>query len=468
MVGEGWAGRALAAARPSVFWSDSHAGPQAAPQLTDNLTADLTIVGGGFTGLWTAVQALEESPGLEVVLLEAEHCGFGASSRNGGFCDASLTHGVDNGLHHWPDDIDALVRLGRENLDGIAAGVDRYGIDAGYAPAAETWVATKGWHLENLKASLETHRSVGERVELLDAPQMRGRINSPTFLGGLIRHDNVALVDPARFGWGLRAAAESLGVRLFELTPAVSVEADGAFLKVVTPRATVRTRRVVSATNAYRGPMRRPRRYIIPVYDHVLVTEPLSSTQLASVGWHERDGVGDGDNEFHYYRLTDDDRILWGGYGATYHFGNGVRPEHDLSRRTHAALAEHFFETFPQLEGLRFTHRWGGPIGTTTHFAPAWGSLLGGRFIWVGGYTGLGVGSSRFGARVALDLVFGNTTERTELAMVRNKPVPFPPEPLRWSGVQLTRRAIQRSDRRGGERGAWLKLLDRFGIGFDS
>jgi glycine/D-amino acid oxidase-like deaminating enzyme len=225
---------------------------------------------------------------------------------------------------------------------------------------------------------------------------------------------------------------------------------------------------VVVATNAYLGPVRRPRRYVIPVYDHVLMTEPLSAEHMAAIGWEEREGLGDASNQFHYYRLSEDDRILWGGYDATYHFGNGLEPEHDQSDLTHGRLAEHFFETFPQLEGLRFTHRWGGPIATTTHFAATWGTAHQGRLAWVAGYTGHGVGASRFGARVALDLVLGQDTERTELEMVRKKPFPFPPEPLRWAGVELTRSAIQRADDREGRRGMWLGLLDRFGVGFDS
>jgi glycine/D-amino acid oxidase-like deaminating enzyme len=178
--------------------------------------------------------------------------------------------------------------------------------------------------------------------------------------------------------------------------------------------------------------------------------------------------VGDASNQFHYYRLSKANRILWGGYDATYHYGSGVKPQHDQSEVVHMALAEHFFETFPQLEGLLFTHRWGGPIGTTTRFTATWGTAERGQLVWAGGYTGLGVGASLFGARVALDLVFGRTTERTELEMVRKRPTPFPPEPLRWTGVQLTRRAMQSADENSGRRGPWLRLLDRFGIGFDS
>ena len=126
-----WAEEALRSAAPTVYWSDSQDAPDPAPQLRGSITADLTIIGGGFTGLWAAIQALEDQPGLRVVVIEAERCGFGASSRNGGFCDRSLTHGLENSLSHWPDDTDALIRIGRENLDAIEDTIDRHSIDAG-------------------------------------------------------------------------------------------------------------------------------------------------------------------------------------------------------------------------------------------------------------------------------------------------------------------------------------------------
>ena len=451
-----------------MFWSDSDDAPAPAPALAGTVDADLAVIGGGFTGLWTALQALEKQPGLRVVVLEAEHCGFGASSRNGGFCDSSLTHGLANGLSHWPEEIETLHRLGRENFSGLADSLERHSIDADFRLCPEIGVATEPWHLENLAEDIEPYRAFGEDVGLLDADEMQARVHSPTYLGGMIRRNDVALVDPARLGWGLRSAVESLGAVVYDHTPANAINRKGNLIEIVTPNGRVRARHGVMATNAYPGPVRRPRRYTIPVYDHVLVTEPLSPQQMASVGWAEREGLGDVSNLFHYYRLTADDRILWGGYDATYHFNNGVGARHDQSEETHLRLAEHFFQTFPQLEGLSFTHRWGGPIGTTTRFTATWGTTHKGRLAWVAGYTGLGVGASRFGARVALDLVYGQQTERTELQMVRKPPVPFPPEPARWASVQLTRKALQRSDRRGGKRGAWLSLLDRFGVGFDS
>ena len=468
MTASGWARQALDGAKPTVFWSDRTDAPEAAPMLDSKVAADLTVIGGGFTGLWAAIQALEEQPGLKVVILEGERCGFGASSRNGGFCDASLTHGLRNSLSHWPRETALLTRLGSENLDGIEASVDRYQIEADFRRVAEIGVATENWHVEALREEVPVHRANGDDVELLNADEMRARLNSPTYLGGLVRNNDMSLLDPARLAWGLRAAAESLGATVYEHSPAKGIAANGSALDVTTPGGTVTSQRVVMATNAYPGPVRRPRRYIIPVYDHVLVTEPLTTEQMASIGWEGREGVSDVSNQFHYYRLTEDNRILWGGYDATYHFNNGLGPEHDQSEATHGTLAEHFFETFPQLEGVCFTHRWGGPIGTTSKFTATWGTAHEGRLAWVAGYTGLGVGASRFGARVALDLAFGQSTERTELEMVRKKPFPFPPEPLRWSAVQITRKAIQRSDSNEGRRGLWLKVLDRFGVGFDS
>jgi glycine/D-amino acid oxidase-like deaminating enzyme len=468
MGAEGWAPQALAGAKPAVFWSDRDDAPALTPPLDGNISADLTIIGGGFTGLWAAIQALEEEPNLRVVVVEGERCGFGGSSRNGGFCDSSLTHGLENGLSHWPNDTETLIRMGRDNLDGIEAAVDVYEIDADFRRAAEVWVATEQWHLETLEESVEAHRSVGDDVDALDADQMQNRVQSPTYLGGLIRRNDSSLVDPARLCWGLMKAAKTLGATVHERTPATAIESNGTALSVVTSDGEIRSDRVLMATNAYPGPVRRPRRYVIPVYDHVLMTEPLSTEQMASIGWKEREGIGDMSNQFHYYRLSEDDRILWGGYDATYHFNSGVEPRYDQSDQTHGMLAEHFFETFPQLEGLRFSHRWGGPIGTTTQFTATWGTAHDGLLTWVAGYTGLGVGASRFGAKVALDLAFGQTTERTELEMVRKKPFPFPPEPLRWAGVEMTKAAIKRADGRQGKRGLWLGLLDRFGVGFDS
>jgi glycine/D-amino acid oxidase-like deaminating enzyme len=246
-----------------------------------------------------------------------------------------------------------------------------------------------------------------------------------------------------------------------------SISRDPAGVVIRTSTGRLHADKVVLATNAFRPLLRRIRSYVLPVWDHVLATDPLDAEQLASIGWDQNQGMRDSGNQFHYYRRTDDDRILWGGYDAIYYFGGKTDEGRVLRDQSHRLLADHFRATFPQLGGLRFSHRWAGAIDTTSRFTPLFGTALGGRVAYAVGFTGLGVASSRFGARVALDLLAGEVTERTELSMVRRKPVPFPPEPLTWPTVQLTRAALAREDR-NGRRGRLLRLMDRFGVGFDS
>ena len=228
----------------------------------------------------------------------------------------------------------------------------------------------------------------------------------------------------------------------------------------------MRAQRVALATNVFRSLVPRYRLLTVPVYDYALMTEPLSDEQLASIGWSGRQGLGDSANLFHYYRLTADNRILWGGYDAVYHFGRRVKDAHESRPQTHRLLAEHFFTTFPQLEGLRFSHQWAGAIDTSTRFCAFYGLARQGRVAYAAGFTGLGVGATRFAADVMLDLLSGESTPRTELEMVRRKPLPFPPEPIASIGIQTTRWALERADRREGRRNLWLRALDAAGLGF--
>lgn len=459
----------LEGAGSTPFWLDQAQRPRPRPPLLDDVDADLVVVGGGFTGLWAALLALEEQPGRDVVLLEGHHLGWAASGRNGGFCAASLTHGLANGLERWPGEMPQLLRLGRQNLDAIEQAVARYGIDCGFERTGELDVAVEPWQLEGLHEEHERARSLGLDLQLLDAGQTRALVDSPTYLGGLHDPQGVAMLDPARLVWGLAAAVERLGGRLHESTRVLDLHDLGKDRIVVrTSGGSVRARQVVLGTNVFPSPVRRRRPYVVPVWDHVLVTEPLGDAQVAALGWAGRQGVGDAGNRFHYYRLTDDRRLLWGGYDALYYFGNDMAGRRARNARTEVLLAAHLATTFPQLDGVRITHTWGGAIDTCTRFCAFWGLSHGGRVASVQGYTGLGVGATRFGAQVCLDLLAGRENERTALEMVRRKPLPFPPEPLRWTGIQLTRRALARADVRQGRRGPWLRTLDRFGLGFDS
>ncbi len=465
--------RALERARPVPYWLDQPDAPppEAQPPLAGRATAELAVIGGGFTGLWTALQAKEADPGSDVVLLEARRVAWAGTGRNGGFCSASLTHGLSNGQDRFPGELATLERLGRRNLDEIAATIGRYGIDCDFARTGELAVATQPWQAEGLRESAELAARLGAAPRLLDAEAVRAEVDSPTYLAGLWDADGCATLDPARLAWGLRRACLDAGVRIYEHTAVRSVSdgsSPGAALTLTTSGGQVSARRVAVGTGTFAPLLRRLRYYLIPVYDYVLMTEPLTPAQLASIGWNRRQGIGDSANQFHYYRLTADNRILWGGYDAIYYYGSKITSAQDQRPATFVRLARHFFGTFPQLEGVSFSHKWGGVIDTCSRFCAFFGTARGGRLAYAAGYTGLGVGASRFGARVLLDLLGGESTELTDLQMVRTKPIPFPPEPLRSAGVQLTRWSLARADEREGRRNHWLRALDRAGLGFDS
>jgi len=460
----------IADAAPRVFWTDRPGAPGPWEPLHGRAAADLLIVGGGLTGLWAAVLAKQENPTCDVVLVERRSIAYGASGRNGGFISDSLTHGLAHGAWQWPGEIDALLALGRANLAAIADFVAEHGIDADLRLVGKTTVAVAPYQVADLREAEKLHRAHGEDAVFLDRDEMRADVHSPTYLAGLRLRGTGGLVDPAALTWGLARVAERLGVRVHEGTEVTGMTRGRAGVEVTTRyepggRGVVHAGQVLLATNAFPPVLRRLRAYVLPVWDYVLVTEPLSEAQWESIGWRERQGLTDAGNQFHYYRPTADGRILWGGYDAVYNFaGRGT----EWRTASHRRLARHFYATFPQLHGVRFTHRWGGMIDSTSRFTPFFGTAMGGRVAYALGYTGLGVGASRFGALVGLDLLARRSTERTRLRMVRRHPVPFPPEPLRWPVVAFTRRELARADANDGRRGPWLRLLDRFGIGFDS
>jgi glycine/D-amino acid oxidase-like deaminating enzyme len=455
---------ALAATRQAVFWLDDLGDRATHQPLVGDSTVDLLIVGGGYTGLWTAVRALERDPSLRVTVVEAKTVGWAASGRNGGFCEASLTHGRENGTSRWPHEMDELERLGVENLDGIEATVARYGLDCEFERTGYISVAVEPHQVEWLAEADGQH---GDRF--VDGDEMRALVNSPTYLAGLVVPPrDTALVHPAKLATELARVVVELGGTIHEGTMVRGLEKSTGGVAVRTSGGTVTAQQVVLGTNAFPSLLARNRLMTVPVYDYVLMTEPLSSVQKAEIGWEGRQGIGDLANQFHYYRQSADDRILWGGYDAVYHAGGRIRPEYERRPESFARLASHFLTTFPQLEGIRFTHSWAGVIDTSTQFSAFFGTALGGRVAYAAGFTGLGVGATRFAADVMLDLLSGEDTERTRLEMVRKRPWPFPPEPAATIGVNATRWSLDRADHDGGRRNVLLKTLDALGLGFDS
>ena len=459
---------ALKGASSIPYWLDDPERPAALPALEGTTDTDLLVVGGGYSGLWTALLAKERDPQRAITLLESQTVGWAASGRNGGFCEASLVHGDSNGRQHLPLENDLLRTLGLENLHQLAETIERYNIDCEFRYTGVLKVATEEHQVQWLRNEVKAH----PELEFLDEHQVRDSVSSPVYRAGLWDKDGAATLNPAKLAWGLRRVCLEKGVRIFENTHATSIRDANGHIVVTTKAGKVQARRVALATNAFPSLLKRHRLHTIPVYDYALMTEPLTEDQVALLGWKDKQGIADLNNRFHYYRMTQDaqgaTRILFGGYDAEYYFGGRVNPEYDQNPETFRKLVAHFYFTFPQLEGLKFSHAWGGPVDSCSRFFAFFDTAYRGRVAYTAGFTGLGVGATRFAANVMLDLLSGDKTQRTELQMVRKKPIPFPPEPLAWAGVKLMTQELARADRNRGKRGLFLKTMDSLGMGFDS
>jgi glycine/D-amino acid oxidase-like deaminating enzyme len=297
---------ALADVLEESYWMDDEDWPDEKSRLVGENSADLLIVGGGFTGLWAAIEAKESNPNLDVALVEGKWIAHGASGRNGGFVAASLTHGFSNGLNRWPDELAQLTKLGQENLDAIEKFVRTEGIDCDWRRVGEIDVATEEYQVEELIEFGQLAKEYGEEFTWLNQTEVKAKLNSPTYLGGLYNPDGVALVDPARLAWGLRDSALKRGVRIYENTMVNELQDKKHKVRAVTDLGAISAPKVLLATNAFPPLIRRLKYLMVPVYDSVLVTEPLNQEQRASIGWDEYQGISDSGKQFHYYRPTED------------------------------------------------------------------------------------------------------------------------------------------------------------------
>lgn len=454
---------ALSGAVLSPFWTEDAPSGADLPGFSGVADCDLVVVGAGYTGLWTALEATNRHPDWKVIVVEASQPGWAASGRNGGFVESTLTHGESNGRSRFPDEYDQLDQAGLENLNAIARAVETYGWDCDFWRSGSLAVAVEEHEVEWLKESAD-----GEREVFLDQDEVRSRVQSPTYLAATFSPVDTAMVHPGKLSREMLRTVRDKGVDVFAQSPVTALHAERSHIEFRLPGGTIRAKRAALATNAYPSLLKRFSLHTIPVYDYVLMTEPLSTEQKKSIGWDGREGIADLANQFHYYRITADDRILFGGYDAIYHFGGKVRAEYENRPESYRKLASHFFTTFPQLEGVTFSHRWAGAIDTCSRFSAFFATAHQGRVAYAAGFTGLGVAATRFAAEVMLDQLSGEKTWRTELEMVKSLPIPFPPEPLAYPAVQLTRAALDRADHRQGKRGLFLRTLDAVGLGFDS
>ncbi len=323
----------------SYWLAASPAGPRR-PGLRGAARADVAIVGAGFTGLWAAIALTDTDPSLRVVVLEQETVGFGASGRNGGFCQASLTHGLDNGLRHFPDEIELLEREGLANLGDLIAFTREHGIDCDLEETGSLAVADQPYQVEEFRASVGESAPYGEELVFLDRAEIQAEVHSPLWLAGLYQPPGRdVILDPAKLVRGLARVCEERGIAIHEDTRVRAVDRRAGGVRLTTDDgATIDADHVVVATSAYSGWLRRLESHFVPVYDYVLVSDPLTPDQMASIGWARRQGMADANNQFHYFRLTADDRILWGGYDAIYYRNNGVGPQFDQRPATFTKL----------------------------------------------------------------------------------------------------------------------------------
>ncbi|MEV0891737.1 FAD-dependent oxidoreductase [Promicromonospora sp. NPDC050262] len=459
-----------------MFWQDDLGEPAAYPALSARVRADVAVVGAGYAGLWAALRARQRHPGARVVLIEGRSVGWAASGRGPGFCGARLTHGGRPDA----DERAALTRLGQEHLAAVGSAVAELGLDCPWERTGVVDLAVEPHQIDWLQDAAGAAARAGAPHTLLDRAKVRAEIASPTYEAGLVRPDAVALTHPARLAAELARAASALGVEIFEHTRVTRLVPPGrgahgdVVLRTTSPagEAAVRADRVVLGTGAFPALLRRYRRHTVPVYDYAIATEPLSAELLGAIGWRGRQGLRDLAHRAHRYRLTADDRIVFGGHDAVYHYGGRVRRAYENRPEASRRLAEHLLTTFPQLEGVRLTHRWAGAAGVTTGCGPFLGQAAGGRVQHVAGFAGLGVVATHFAAEVALDrfdvLDGAAETERSALRTLRQVPAPFPPEPVTAAGLRAVGRSLDGADHGHGRRDVLLRSLDALGLGRDT
>jgi glycine/D-amino acid oxidase-like deaminating enzyme len=377
------------------------------------------------------------------------------------------THGLAI-QHFGAAEAARLAALGEENVRELTAFLRDRDIRCDWEPTGRFTASFTEAHLAEARRNVEIAASLGiGSHRLLSREEMQAEVHSPLYLGGLeVRGGGI--LDPARFTDGLRREAERLGVRVYERTRVEALEEDGAGVRLRANGTALRARRAVLATSAYTHHLLPAVRHrFIPLYDYILVSEPLSAAQWEAIGWKGRQGITDGRTFFNYYRPTPDGRVLWGTSEATYYRGNRVDASCDHSQRHYDALRASWRRTFPQLAELEWPFAWGGPICSTTRLTPFFGKALGGRAVYGLGFTGHGLGSTRVAGRILAHLVLERPSELLSLSLVTHKPFPYPPEPLRGWAVAAVTRDLRKVDA-GEAPSAMLRVLERFGIGFSS
>jgi glycine/D-amino acid oxidase-like deaminating enzyme len=428
------------------WWiDDAGLGVVAAP-LAGSQTADVVVVGGGFTGLWTALALREREPGLDIALVEGDFCGCGPSGRNGGFL-----HGYWSALPtalqlFGRDDALRLARVSDAIIPGVRAFLDAHGEDAWLHGGGLLKVSAAPTQDAALAASADVARALGvpeEAVEL-SPEEVARRCASPVFRGGIFYRDG-ATVHPGRLVGALRNAALKAGIRLYERTPVQALLTQPSESAqstsgccVSSDRGGIRADSVVLATNAWMTGWRPVAGRVTNMGSWVVLTEPAPDA-LEEIGWTGHEAITDARTFLHYFRTTDDGRVLMGAGAGQIGFAGHVDRRFFADGTAHRRAEAGLRRLLPSLAGVKVERTWGGPIDVSADRLPFFGSR--GRVHFGVGYTGNGVGPSWLGGQILASLALGREDEWTTLPLVNRRPRPFPPEPFRYLGGRAVRSA---------------------------
>ncbi|HEX6255008.1 MAG TPA: FAD-dependent oxidoreductase [Euzebyales bacterium] len=441
------------------FWLATAGDLRPRPALRGRHGVDIAIVGGGFTGLWTAWYLSLRDPDLRIAVCEAEIAGFGASGRNGAWCSSGIGLSASGlAARYGRDRARAVVTAMRDTVDEVGRACEMTGIDAAFRKGGMLRVARGVHEVAGLRASAEAYRTLGvdDEIRELTAEQVRARVRIAGAHGGLF-DPHCATVHPGRLVRGLASTVEGRGVDVFERTPVTRID---PIRPGTTDRATVHTRHgrldagvVVAATEAWTARLPGLRRSVLPVYSLIVLTEPLDEASWDEIGWQGHECLSSHRLTVDYLSRTPDGRVLFGGRGAPYHFGSRVAARFDRHATTHRLLRSMLTSWFPVLRDARISHEWGGPLGMPRDWLPnfTYDPATGLAGAW--GYTGQGVAASNLAGRTLTDLITGRPSPLTALPMAGHRSRRWEPEPLRWIGARYIQRALSHIDRRAERTG---------------
>ena len=427
------------------FWLASYGSYTPDPPVQGDIAVDVAIIGGGFTGLSTAYNLRKDNPGMNVAVLESEVIGYGASGRNGGFSMTlfGLEPAITKLLFGQQRTVEAHRYMERA-VDYVDALVKEHNLQSDYWFPGFLRVATTPGYVKRIQHDLKILSDMGIRgIEWLDADRVRAEVNSPLFLGAWWE-PRCGLLNPAKQVRELKRLAQQFGAVIYEHTPVTEILRGGRFT-LRTPGGLVRADKIVLATNAYSHLIPQLKSKQAPVFTHMVVTEPLTPQQLAPIGWKNRQGLEDARNLVHYFRLTIDNRLAMGGSDVTMAYGRDL--DRDLNLRIFADLERDVVRLFPSLRGVRYTHRWGGPVSVPTQMVPDIGRL-GDRRAWYSlGCMGHGVSLTHLNGRTLADLLCERKTDLTDVWFVDRRTIPWPPEPFRFLMSEAVRGYLRIEDR---------------------